>query len=151
MKQKKNHHPKSSPLRRFPWLIPLAFLSALSLFYIFSRATPPSGQPPITTSTPTPLPTFTPYTPNPYEQIIYEDPDKNYSIVFHPQTQNYVISIIGSPFAQYRMEAEKMFLFQTRLSPAQACQLDVTMAAFYVTNPEESKQNYRLSFCLPTP
>ncbi len=103
--------------------------------------------------TPTPSPAITPF-PSPiyfdsskYQGLIYEDPQKNFQIAKIASTGEYQISILGSPFATYRTQAENAFLVLLKISKEEACKLNVTIGTPYFANPDESGKIYPLSFC----
>lgn len=122
----------------------LVVVSVISILYLWSLSRPQKKHPVSLNPSPSP---FEPYSPSKYQKIILEDEKRLYQISYFPLSNNYLISITGSPFEQYRQEAEKAFVKQQNLSPAELCKLDVTVATSYITNPKESEKNYKLSFC----
>ncbi len=122
----------------------LLVVSAVSVVYLLHLSRP--QQKPAFPPTPSPSP-FKPYFPSKYQKIISEDEKRLYQISYFPLSNSYLISITGSPFDQYRKEAEKAFVDQLNFPPAELCKLNVTIATSYITNPKESEKNYKLSFC----
>lgn len=122
----------------------LLAVSAVSVVYLLHLSRP--QQKPSFSATPSPSP-FKPYFPSKYQKVIAEDEKSFYQISYFSLSNSYLISIVGSPFDQYRKEAEKAFINQLNFSPAELCKLNVTIATSYITNPKESEKNYKLSFC----
>lgn len=125
-------------------ILVLVIIFITSIVYLLIRSRSRQKQPLAPNPSPSP---FKPYSPNKYQKIIFEDEKRLYQISYFPLLHSYLISITGSPFEQYRKEAEKAFINQLNLSPTELCKLDVTIATSYITNPKESEKPYRLSFC----
>jgi len=124
----------------------LVLISITSIVYLLTVSRSRQKQSLVPSPSPSPSP-FKPYSPNKYQKIISEDEKRLYQISYFPLSNSYLISIMGSPFEQYRKEAEKVLINQLNLSPTELCKLNVTIAASYITNPKESERSYRLSFC----
>lgn len=127
-------------------ILVLILISITSIVYLLTFSRSRQKQPLTPSLSPSPSP-FKPYSPNKYQKIIFEDEKRLYQISYFPPSNSYLISIMGSPFEQYRKEAEKAFINQLNLSPIELCKLNVTIATSYITNPKESEKSYRLSFC----
>lgn len=72
---------------------------------------------------------------------------QNFQILYFSKEKEFLISILGSPFETNRQEAEKEFLKQLALTEEKACLLTVNISTPSFVNPDESGQNYKLSFC----
>ncbi|MFH1971552.1 MAG: hypothetical protein ABIJ05_04180 [Patescibacteria group bacterium] len=72
---------------------------------------------------------------------------QNFQILYFSKENEFLISILGSPFEESRQEAEKEFLKQLNINEEKACQLKVIISTPNFANPNESGQNYKLSFC----
>lgn len=72
---------------------------------------------------------------------------QNFQIIYFSKENEFLISVLGSPFEEKRQEAEKEFLKQLNIVEEKACQLKVVISTPTFANPNESGQNYRLSFC----
>lgn len=70
-----------------------------------------------------------------------------YSLVYLKPFGQFLISITASPFAENRAQAENAFLLRMGITQEQACKLKVTITTPSSINPNESGQNYPLSFC----
>lgn len=137
---------KLSPKIIIILILAVILIASIVSLLTFSRSRQKQPLTPSSLPSPSPSP-FKPYSPNKYQKIIFEDEKRLYQISYFPLSNNYLISVTGSPFEQYRKEAEKAFINQLNLSTIELCKLDVTIATSYITNPKESEKSYRLSFC----
>jgi len=72
---------------------------------------------------------------------------QNFQILYFANENEFLISILGSPFEENRQEAEKELLKQLEITEEKACQLKVIISTPSFANPDESGQNFNLSFC----
>ena len=114
---------------------------SILLFY-FSTPTSKIEAPP-----PVPIPIPSPKVLNKYESVVYQDPSSNFEISYLPPEDQYIITVYGSPFLQYRQEAEQSFIKIYRLTIAEACSKKVTIGTPFYSNPQEAGKIYKLSFC----
>lgn len=70
-----------------------------------------------------------------------------YHIIYEPGYNYFLLSIVGSPFSTYRLQAETALLKQLNIPPSQACQLNVDITTPRSINPKEAGITYKLSFC----
>lgn len=84
---------------------------------------------------------------NSYFQTLSESSDGAFDILYLPKEDRYLISIYHSPFATNQKLAEKAFLDNLKIDPTQACKLKVVVSTPYFANPDESGQEFPLSFC----
>lgn len=77
--------------------------------------------------------------------LLVDTPD--YQILFFNTDQKFLISILGSPFAEKRLTAEKALLNQLGIGENEACQLEVVTTTPMYANPTEAGTNFPLSFC----
>lgn len=146
----------SSPLLRYSSITMITFnrkskiiisvfaISVLSIiFLVFStKRIPPQPGP---ASSPTP--SFQVINENKYESIVYKDSQSNYEISYLPQEDRYIITVYGSPFTKYSLEAEQSFLKTHKITPQEACLKNVSTGTPFYANPSEAGKNYKLSFC----
>jgi len=72
---------------------------------------------------------------------------EGYQIIFNDRDKSFLISILGSPFEQYRTEAEESLLKVLEISEAESCSLKVVITTPLFANREESGTQFPLSFC----
>lgn len=111
------------------------FLVLLGINFIIST---PSG-------IPEPSP-FIPYVVNPQgDTILFED--QQFRIIFIPQNNEYQISVLGSPFIEYRTIAEQKILEVTKLTPSEICNYKVIITTPSFANPDVAGIQLPLSYC----
>lgn len=81
----------------------------------------------------------------PNDGVIFQN--ASLEIVSFKQGKEFVISILGSPFATVREQAEEKFLEVLGLTREEACQLEVSLRTPRFANPDYAWQSYPLSFC----
>ena len=79
------------------------------------------------------------------DTIITQSTD--YKILYMPNYSYFLISIIGSPFEDVRLQAETIFLNTLGITQEEACKLNVEITTPHFANPEQAGTVYRLSFC----
>jgi hypothetical protein len=130
--------------RKSKIIISVFVVSILSVIYlVFSTKKIPTQPGPI----PSPTPPFQTINENKYESIVYKDPQSNYEVSYLPQENRYIITIYGSPFAKYRLEAEQLFLKTYKITPQEACLKNISTGTPFYANPSEAGKIYKLSFC----
>lgn len=130
--------------RKSKIVISVFVITALSVVYwIFSTKKIPSHPGPV----PSPTPSFQILNENKYESIVYKDSQSNYEISYLPKEDRYIITIYGSPFTKYRLEAEQSFLKTYKITPQEACFKNVSAGTPFYINPSEAGKIYKLSFC----
>ncbi len=77
--------------------------------------------------------------------VFGKNPD--FEIIFLPKFEEFLISINGSPFEEKRQKAEEELLGKLSISQEEACKLNVRIITPRHINPQESQQDYKLSFC----
>ena len=119
-------------------------ISVLSIAYLVFSAKRIPPQPGLV---PSPTPTYQVISENKYESIVYKDSQSNYEISYLPQENRYIITVYGSPFAKYRLEAEQLFLQTYKITPQEACLKNINIGTPFYANSAEAGKNYKLSFC----
>lgn len=71
----------------------------------------------------------------------------NYEIIYTEYNQLYLISILGSPFEQLRLEAEQAFLKQLSLTSDQACTKKILISQPFFVEQKVQPEYTKLSFC----
>lgn len=130
--------------RKSKIVLSLFVISVLSIAYlVFSAKKIPPQPGPV----PSPTPSFQILNENKYESIVYKDSQSNYEISHLPKEDRYIITVYGSPFTKYRLEAEQSFLKTYKITPQEACLKNVSTGTPFYANPSEAGKNYKLSFC----
>jgi hypothetical protein len=83
-----------------------------------------------------------------YQVSICGEPVSGGDIAISYQPPDYfLVTILGSPFEEYKRKAEEIFHKVLGISQADACRLNVTIGTPYFANPNESGKEYHLSYC----
>jgi len=99
------------------------------------------------------IPVQQPPTPNPSPEVINKQGDtilfenNDFQIVWLAQSNSYTISILSSPFAEIRSQAEQKLGEVLNKSPQDLCLFNVTVTTPNFANPDEAGNEYGLSFC----
>ncbi len=124
-------------------LIPVGLILGVIFFF---------GLQPSPTTSPAPTPNLSAFPKTPATTPIqvdypYKDPSGKFVISYLPDSDDYTITLLSSPFDVVRTQAEQAFLSQLKLTKAQACQKNVRIATPRFANPDQSGQDFPLSFC----
>lgn len=79
--------------------------------------------------------------------VLFADHPRQYQILYLSQFNKFQIDVVGSPFEQYRYQAEQELLTALGITQTEACMLDVTTATSIHDNPDFAGVDYPLSFC----
>lgn len=144
----------------------VVFILLIFIFTFLSSFKKPAPSPDSSTPSTTPSPTNIPLTDeitisnipvkNFYKKaekidnagnVYFVDEPNKYQILYEEKFDQFLISILGSPFEELRIEAEQKLISDLGITTAEACLLNVVITTPAFANPDFSGKPYKLSFC----